>query len=419
MSSPKNLNLPYRYRDNCCVCGESSLENIIFFPAIPVADALLTERQLLLPEVKVPLTFSVCTKCFHAQIREVVNPEILFGKNYPYYTGVSPGLSGHFIASAENLIQRFQLDKKSRVVEIASNDGTMLYAFHQHGCVTLGVDPATGPCSVAASKGLKVINDFFSFKLTEEIRADLGNADLTLGNNVLAHVPEPNDFVSGISNLLSEDGNVVIEVPYLLSLLHQVEFDTIFHQHFSYFSIQTVELLFNSHELFLNDAELISIHGGSIRLFFSRTGGETERLRTLKEIEQESGIRTIEVYKEFAGKTEKVVVDLKNMLTELKRMGKTVVGYGAAGKANTLLNVSGIQKDEVLYIADLNTYKQGKYFTGVHLPIVNPSRIMDDMPHYVLILAWNFKDEIMGQLSAYRAKGGKFIIPIPEVKIVE
>ena len=408
----------YTNRDSCRVCGGKELVDIIRFPDIPIADALLEKNQLDQSEIKIPLTYVVCTDCFHSQIREDVLPEVLFSKDYPYYTGVSKALTKHFVSSAENLIQQFKLNTLHKVIEIASNDGTMLEVFHQAKCIALGVDPATGPCQVATSRGLDIKNAFFDSALAAIINDEFGKADLILGNNVLAHVPEPEDLVKGIAMLLSSEGHVVIEVPHLLTLISHVEFDTIFHQHYSYFSVHTAEMIFGKHGLYLNDVEQVSIHGGSIRLFFSWEKGESERLNALKKEETNAGLMEISIYRDFAKKVAGITTDLRQLLTVLNQEGKTVVGYGAAGKANTLINVANIGMDDLKYIADLSQYKQGKYFTGVHLPIVSPSKILEDMPDYVLILAWNFKGEIMQQLAEYHSRGGKFIIPIPEVKII-
>jgi SAM-dependent methyltransferase len=414
----KQIKAQYTIRNSCRLCGNNTLKDILRFPDIPIADSLLTDEQIDKPEILIPLTFVVCTTCSHAQIKEDALPEVLFNKDYPYYTGVSAALTRHFVSSAQDLIDKYKLNTSKRILEIASNDGTMLNIFYQAGCITIGVDPATGPCKVASSKGLNVLNTFFDSKIAKQISRDFGKADLILGNNVLAHVPEPNDLVAGISELLAKDGHVVIEVPHLLTLLSHVEFDTIFHQHYSYFSIHTVESLFARHGIFLNDVEQIPIHGGSIRVFLSWNEGKSDRLIALKKEEEAAGLLGSDVYDDFAERVHRITSDLKRLLEELKKTGQSVVGYGAAGKANTLINVSDIGTEDLKYIADLSPYKQGKYFTGAHIPIVEPSRILEELPDYVLILAWNFKEEIMQQLSAYHDKGGKFIIPIPEVKVV-
>ena len=403
----------------CRSCQSQNLHQAAYFGEIPIADALLSEAALDQPEDMAPLTLMFCRDCCLVQIREDVAPEILFGRDYPYYSSVIPTVVDHFKNSAEEIISSRNLGKDSFVLELASNDGVMLKNFVARDIPVLGVDPAKGPVEAAQKQGIPTIHDFFSAELAEKLLAQgKPKADVILANNVLAHVSNTNSFVKGIATMLKDDGMAVIEVPYLIDLIDKVEFDTIFHQHIFYFSLIALQNLFVRHGLFINDYKHVDIHGGTVRLFISKTQGESDHLHVALQSEIKDGVDTVDYYKEFIITVNNLKSQLLRLLDHLKKDDKKIIGYGAAGKANTLLNVFGIGRQYLDYIADINPVKQGLYFTGNHLKIEPPPKIYEDRPDYMLICAWNFADEIIEQNKAFSEAGGKFIIPIPTPKIV-
>jgi SAM-dependent methyltransferase len=324
----------------------------------------------------------------------------------------------HFQQSAETIIEDRELTDESFVFEAASNDGYMLQHFHSRGMKVLGIDPAEGPAKVAQEKGIPTIIDFFGSEMAEKVRQEHGQIDVFLANNVLAHVPDLNGFVEGINILLQQEGVAVIEAPYLLDLIEHCEFDTIYHQHLCYFSVTALQSLFNRHGLYLNDIKHVDIHGGTLRMFIEKHQNFSAKLIEYTKKEKEMNVHSPDSYKTFVEKVSSLKSELISVLDGLKAEGKSIVGYGAAAKANTLMSYFEIGDKHLNYILDLSKYKQGLYFSGNHLPIVPPDKLIEDQPDYTLILAWNFADEIMKQQQEYKDKGGKFIIPIPEVKIV-
>jgi 2-polyprenyl-3-methyl-5-hydroxy-6-metoxy-1,4-benzoquinol methylase len=387
----------------------------------PLANTYLMEEDLQQEEQRFPLRVYVCNECFLVQLEEWESPENIFG-DYAYFSSYSESWLRHAKTYVGAMISRFGIDAENKVVEIASNDGYLLQYFVERGIPVLGIEPARNVATVARSRGIPTRVDFFGEATARTLRREGLRADLLIGNNVLAHVPDLNDFVKGLRILLADQGIVTMEFPHLMRLCAECQIDTIYHEHFSYFSFIAVEKIFATHGLTLFDVEELPTHGGSLRIFAQhRVGGRhpvSKRVRDLRKRETDAGYLEIAGYLAFEERAVRTREKLIEFLESAKQAGKRVVGYGAPAKGNTLLNYCGITPDLVEYTVDRSPHKQGRFLPGTHIPIYEPERINVTKPDYILILPWNLQDEIIDQLSFARSWGAQFVVPIPEPRIV-
>ena len=402
----------------CRSCRGTDLSVFLSLGDLPLSDGLLAADDLERKEPRYPLDVAFCPDCTLVQILETVPPEQLFGADYPYFSSFTDALLEHSAANVQARIAEQQLDGSSLVVELASNDGYLLQYYQARGIPVLGIDPAPGPVAAARKLGIETLQAFFGRDLAARLAADGRRADVIHANNVLAHVADTNGFVAGIGVLLKEDGVAVIEAPYVKELIDHGEFDTIYHEHLCYFSVTALAQLFRRHGLSLNRVEPLEIHGGSLRLFVGRRSQADRSVGEYLQAEQASGMDRLEYYSDFSSRVERIRSDLLALLERLRRGGARIAGYGAAAKGTILLNFSGIGPEVLGFVADRNVHKQGRYIPGVRLPIAPPARILEDQPDYLLILPWNFKEEIMEQQSEYRRRGGRFIVPVPQPVIL-
>jgi SAM-dependent methyltransferase len=399
-------------------CGTPLRATFVDLGMSPLCESYVTREQLNQMEPFYPLHAYVCEACFLVQLDEYVSPEAIFSE-YAYFSSYADSWVQHMKRYADMIVERLGLGPNSFVVEIASNDGYLLQHFVAKGVPVLGIEPAANVAKVAVGKGVPTLVEFFGEKLARQLAGNGKQADLVAGANVLAQVPDVNDFVEGIKILLKPRGVLTIEFPHLMRLIEENQFDTIYHEHFSYFSFLTVERIFAAHGITLFDVEEIPTHGGSLRVYGCHVDAYPvgTRVKELRTREERSGFNGLDRYSTFTEQVKETKRKLLEFLIRAKREGKSIAGYGAPGKGNTLLNYCGIRTDFIDYTVDRSSYKQGKFLPGTHIPIYSPEKIDETKPDYVLILPWNFKDEIMAQMSHIRRWGGRFVTPIPEVKV--
>jgi 2-polyprenyl-3-methyl-5-hydroxy-6-metoxy-1,4-benzoquinol methylase len=403
----------------CCrFCGLKLQHTFVDLGMSPLCESYVTADRLNSMEAFYPLHVYVCERCFLVQLEEFVSPEEIFSE-YAYFSSYSDSWLEHAKAYAEKMVERFNLDANSQVVEIASNDGYLLQYFVAKGIPVLGIEPARNVAEVAIQRGISTVVLFFGEKTACELAVEDKQADLLIGNNVLAQVPDLNDFVGGMKILLKPKGVFTIEFPHLLPLVEENQFDTIYHEHFSYFSLLTAQKIFAAHGLTIFDVEELTTHGGSLRIYGCHTEDASKSLTTsvsnVITREVTAGFTRLSYYFNFAEKVRETKRKLLEFLIDARRANKTIAGYGAPGKGNTLLNYCGIRTDFVDYTVDRNPYKQGKFLPGSHIPIFPTEKIKETKPDYILILPWNLKEEIMNQLAYIREWGGRFVVPIPKV----
>jgi SAM-dependent methyltransferase len=406
---------------SCRFCAAALSTTFVDLGVSPLSNSFLQADQLDGMEAFYPLHAYVCNTCLLVQLQAFETPSAIF-EDYAYFSSYSESWLRHAETYAAAMTERFRLTARSQIVELASNDGYLLQYFHRRGIPVLGIEPAANVAQVALQRGIPTQVRFFGTQVARELAGAGHSADLITANNVLAHVPDLNDFVAGLNLLLKPAGVVTVEFPHLLQLIARCEFDTIYHEHLCYFSLLTVERVFAFHGLTLFDVEVLSTHGGSLRVFARHSAHRSQPVlpnvaATLAE-ERAAGLHHLETYAGFGLRVEAVKRDLLSFLLQCKRNGKSVVGYGAPAKGNTLLNYCGVRTDFLPYTVDRNAYKQGRYLPGTRIPVHAPEHIERTQPDYVMILPWNLCDEIVQQMAHIRNWGGRFVTPIPEVRVL-
>ncbi|MCW4003161.1 MAG: class I SAM-dependent methyltransferase [Candidatus Bathyarchaeota archaeon] len=406
----------------CRFCGAPLKHTFVDLGMQPLCESYVKAEQLNHMEPFYPLHVRVCDQCFLVQLEEYVSPKEIFCE-YAYFSSYSEAWLNHAQAYVDMIVKRLSLNKDSLVVEVASNDGYLLQYFAKYGVPVLGIEPAANVAEVAIKKGIPTVVDFFNLEIANALFKKGQSADLIIGNNVLAQVTDLNGFVESMKVLLKSSGVITMEFPHLMNLVAENQFDTIYHEHFSYFSLLTVEKIFAAHGLTIFDVDRLSTHGGSLRIYACHSEDSSKPVKKsvldLRETEQQQGYDSLDIYFTFSERVRATKRNLLDFLIRLKREKKTIAGYGAPGKGNTLLNYCGIRSDFLDYTVDRNPYKQGKFLPGTHIPIYSPEKIAKTKPDYIFILPWNIKDEIINQLAYVKAWGAKFIVPIPEVKVYE
>jgi hypothetical protein len=401
----------------CRACGATDLRVILSLGETPLANALLREEDLGRPEERYPLELAFCPACSLVQITETVPPDVLF-RDYVYFSSFSDGMLRHADALTRRIARERKLGPRSLAVEVASNDGYLLQYYKNQGIPVLGIDPARNVAKVAIEeRGVPTITEFFGLELAQQLVAEGYRADVIHANNVLAHVADLNGFVAGLAALLASTGAAIIEVPYLGEMVPRLEVDTIYHEHLCYFSLTALTRLFARHGLTVSDAEMIPLHGGSLLLTATPAGAATAsgRVEALLAREDQAGMPRSRYYDDFAPRVAAWRESFRRFLADLKAKGTRLAAYGAAAKGSTLLNYAGVGRDLLDFVVDRSTVKQGRYMPGVHLPIRPPSALLEQHPDAVVLLSWNFKEEILQQQAEYRRGGGRFIVPVPKV----
>ncbi len=404
---------------DCRCCGESSLAPVLSLGDIPLADALQPPGESAADAARYPLEVTVCTRCWLMQITTTIPPEELYCREYPYFSSFSPQWIEHNRENVERLIAAERLGAGDVVIEVASNDGYLLRHFLPHGIPVLGIDPARGPAQAAREIGVPTREEFFGLKLARRLRSEGLGARVLFANNVLAHATDTNDFVAGIRHLLEPDGIASIEFPYVVDLIQHNEFDTIYHEHLCYFSLHALNTLFTGHDLVIHDVERLVTHGGSLRLHVSHNRPREKSVTELLAEEARLGVNSLAFYDRFGERVRAVCDQLRRILRDLKDAGARIAAYGAAAKGATLLNAAALGREFIDFVVDRNTHKHGLLMPGLGIPIQPTDCLCQESPDYVLLLAWNFKDEILRQQRTYIEQGGRFIVPIPEPAILD
>jgi hypothetical protein len=408
-------------RTSCRVCGGRNLHAFLSLGPTPLANSFLHNPEEFGEELSFPLDVYFCSDCSLVQLLDVIDPETLF-RNYIYVTGTSDTIQSHNREYADRVVDFLQLTSSDLVVEIASNDGSLLKCFQKYQVRTLGVEPAINIASLAIQAGVETISQFFNLGTANEVKNEFGQAKVVIGNNVLAHVDDPVDFLTGCCQLITADGMVIIEVPYLEQLLINLEYDTIYHEHLSYFSVTALKRLFEEAGLRIVRIDRVAVHGGSIRVYAGKPPAHPHHGNAISDFltrEEEMGISSLSLYEGFARQVADNRQKILALITQISAQGKTVVGYGASAKGNTLLNYCTIGVESLGYIVDKNPWKIGTYTPGMHIPVKTVDTLLNEQPDYVFLLAWNFASEIMYQQAEYARQGGQFIIPLPEPGVIK
>jgi len=406
----------------CRHCHSELKLTFIDLGSAPPSNAYLTTETLHKPEKWYPLRVLVCEECWLVQTEDFAQADDLFDADYAYFSAFSSSWLAHSERYVQEMTQRFKLNEQSHVVEVAANDGYLLQYVKAHGIPCTGIEPTTSTANAARAKGIDIIEEFFGVNLAKRLVAEGKQADLTTANNVLAHVPDINDFVAGFTVLLKPGGVATFEFPHLLNLIELNQFDTIYHEHFSYLSLTAVQHIFATNGLTVFDVQELPTHGGSLRVFAQRTDTGTQvisdKVTILLQQEESAGMRTVEYYKGFQARAEKVKDDIVSFLIDAKSQGKTVAAYGAAAKGNTIMNFAGIRPDLIRFVVDKNPAKRGKYMPGSRIPIVGEEEVKKERPDYVVILPWNLRNEILDQLTYIGEWDGKFITAVPSLEVI-
>jgi SAM-dependent methyltransferase len=402
----------------CRSCGSDRLRTFLSLGETPLADALLAPEDLNGPEPRYPLDVAFCPECTLVQILAEVPPQVLFVDNYLYFSSFSEEFLAHARRHAVDLIERRGLDESTLVAEVGSNDGYLLKNFVERGIPVLGIDPAPGQADAAQALGVRTVPEFFDAEVARRLRSEFGPAQVLIANNVMAHTPNLNGFVEGIAILLADDGVATIENPYVRELVDHCEFDTIYHEHFSYFSCTSVDRLMRRHGLRLVGVQPFPVHGGTLRWWVARDAEPDDDVRRYLAAEAADGLDDFAYYERFADRVETVKRDLLALVGRLRADGSRIAAYGAAAKGSTLINYVGLGTDVLDFVVDRNVHKHGRLMPGMHVPIRPTEALLDEQPDYVLLLAWNFAQEILAQQDEFRARGGRFIVPVPEPRVL-